>query len=95
MTTPYEIKCAKCHIPIEGSEPEPQPHDILTCPSCGESDTLENVQREVGEYVASKASDALGDFLASAVRGNKYMTYEKGPREHRSYRFIVDYRPEF
>lgn len=94
MTTTYDIKCAKCNVSINGPA-DAEPQTLVSCPVCGISDTRENVEREVADYVASKASDALTANLERIARNSKFMTFTSGSPDHRSYRFIVDYRPEF
>ncbi|MDP1837770.1 MAG: hypothetical protein Q8N31_06095 [Reyranella sp.] len=91
--TIHDVKCAKCNVPIEGPV-DAKPESAVSCPVCGISDTLENVNREAAEYVTSKAADALSDKLAGVARGSKFMTYKQGPRNHKIYRFVVDYSPD-
>lgn len=91
--TVHAITCAKCDEPIKGLV-DAKPETVLACSSCGVSDTKENIEREVADYVASKASDAISDKLKGIASGHKWMTYEQGARDHKVYRFVVDYRPE-
>ncbi len=88
----HTIKCAKCNVPVE-KQPSAQAEDIVGCPICGVSDTQENVVREAGDYATSKVSSALDSMLEGFASGSESMTYQKGPRDHKSYRFIVDYEP--
>lgn len=90
MTTTHTIKCAKCNVPVERSS-DAQANGNVSCPVCGVSDTRENVEREVAEYVTSKASEALSASMERAARGSKFITYKKGPSDDKTYRFIVDY----
>lgn len=93
MTETYQVKCAKCRVPIEIGSND---HGVATgrCPSCGISDTKENIEREAADYAFSKAKDALDSRLSDMARGSKYMTYTKGPRHQKSYRFVVDFKPQ-
>lgn len=90
-TTTHQAKCARCNVPLESSVPDPQPDDHVACPICGEGDTLENVGREISEYLASKASDEIGSMLENAFRGSEAFTVEKKPGPQKRYRFIIDY----
>lgn len=92
MTTTYEIKCAKCDVPVElVTEANAK---IARCSVCGMSDTQENAVREAGDYVTDQVAKGLDDMLAGIARGSKMMKHTPGSRDHRTYRFIVDYRPE-
>ena len=91
MTT-YEVKCATCNVPLQGPA-DPQPHDTLSCPTCGQGDILENVNREIGEYVTEKATSALGIMMADTFRNSSSIKVTKNYQPKGSYRFIVDYEP--
>jgi hypothetical protein len=78
----YIPLCARCKEPLEivaDSEPE-----ALVCPTCGEVDTVENVTREVGEYITEKM---FSDMLRNAAQGSSALTFTEGPK--RAYRFIA------
>ncbi len=92
MTENYTIKCAKCDVSVEVTTKNGT--EMACCPVCGLSDTKENAYREVKEYVTRQAADALSASMQRIARGSKFMTYKQGPRDHKVYRFIVDYRPE-
>jgi hypothetical protein len=49
------------------------------------------VEREVADYVTRQASDALDAKLKGIAGSSKWMTYEQGARDHKVYRFVVDY----
>jgi transposase len=54
------ILCGKCHVPVEGRVDE-DGNRTVTCPNCGEHDTLENAAREAVKKVASETlRNALG-----------------------------------
>jgi hypothetical protein len=89
----HQAKCARCNVPLEGSIPDLQPNDRVACPTCGEGDTLENVTREIGEYVASKMSDKIGSMFEDAFRGSQVFTVEKKLGPQKRYRFVIDYEP--
>jgi uncharacterized Zn finger protein (UPF0148 family) len=92
MSTTYEIKCAKCKVPVKGPV-DAKAETTVSCPVCGISDTLENVEREAADYVARQAVDALDAQMKGIASQSKWMTYEQGPRDNKVYRFVVDYRP--
>lgn len=93
MTTTHQIKCAKCNVPIEGPS-DAKADSMVSCPVCGSSDTKENVEREAADYVTRQAADALDAKMRGIASAHKWMTYEQGTRDHKAYRFVVDYRPE-
>lgn len=92
MSTIHDIKCAKCDEPIKAPV-DAKPETVLSCAICGVSDTKENIEREVADYVASKVSGALDDMLGGIASRSKWMTYKAGSRDNKTYRFVVDYRP--
>ena len=92
MTTTYQAKCARCDVPL-GGDADAGPHTVFSCPRCGISDTFENIEREIGEYIAEKVSDSLDKMFEDAARGNPSLKYKKDYRPHKTYRFVVDYKP--
>ncbi len=58
--------------------------------SCGQGDTLENVQREVADYVQQKTADMIGSTIDRAFRGSKNVKVSKPSRQPRRYRFYID-----
>jgi hypothetical protein len=91
MTT-HTVKCAKCDLALQGPA-DPQSHDVLSCPRSGEGDTLENVTREVGEYIAEKAAAALDATMTQATRGSDFIKITSRYRPPKSHRFVVDFEP--
>jgi hypothetical protein len=78
----YTPLCARCKEPLEvvaDSDPE-----AVACPTCGEGDTVENVTREVGEYITEKM---FSDMLRDAAEKSSALTFTEGPK--RAYRFIT------
>lgn len=90
MTDSMKFKCAKCNVPLQGSGVEPKAGDIISCPACGESDTLENVLSEVGEYMRDHFASKLATDFRKAARGSKFLKFREGHRPKKVYRFIVD-----
>lgn len=90
MPETKDIKCATCNVALQGNVAEPKPDDVVTCPSCGASDTRENVMREIGEYARDKASDFIARGFKNATRGSKHLTFKEKLRPKKVYRFIVD-----
>ncbi len=83
------IKCAKCNVPLQGSA-DPKSEGVFSCPSCGASDTLENIQREIGEYAAEKTAEFLSGNWRELARNNKFLKVTEHPRPKKLYRFVVD-----
>jgi hypothetical protein len=78
-----QVKCAKHNVPLEGPT-NPESESVFSCPICGESDNLENIEREIAEYVESKMAAKI-----NVMFGND----SDEPRPQRVYRFIIDYEP--
>lgn len=83
------VLCGACYVPLEGIA-NGESQDRFTCPSCGHSDTRENVLREVGEYAKEMAAQHLEKTMADAARGSKFLKFKPAYRPQRVYRFIVD-----
>jgi hypothetical protein len=75
------ILCGKCHVtPERGFERDGQ--IWARCSTCGQEDTVADIQREAMEYLVHKSvRDALSGFSGGAIT-------VKGPPE-REYRWIT------
>lgn len=89
MTTTHKILCGSCKTDLKGPS-DPKPDDVITCPTCGNGDTFENVLREAKEYIANGFSKSLGDMLAKSTRNSKFVKFKSQRAPQRSYRFVVD-----
>ena len=85
----HSVKCAKCNLELEGPA-DPKPEDIVSCPGCGVSDTLENVTSEVGKYVAEKMAESISATISDTFRGDEFIKITSDYRSKGSHRFIVD-----
>jgi hypothetical protein len=83
------IKCARCKVAVE-TVTKPNCESIVTCPRCGLSDKLKNVEREVADFAAEHVAQQLDAAFKGIARRNKALTYTAGSRTKRRYRFIVD-----
>jgi hypothetical protein len=70
--TDMVIACGRCQAPLTKAATS-QSAFTLACPICGESDTFDNIRREVDEFRLEQSAHMLGDTL--------------GPQ--RNYRFIA------
>ena len=59
----HTVLCARCNVPLEGGA-DANGSDILSCPACGQHDTVDNVTSEVGKYLAEKM---FADMLRSVT----------------------------
>jgi hypothetical protein len=84
-----QFKCARCDCALEGP-PNPQPHDRVACPTCGEGDTFENVMREAQVSMQEQLAQHFGKALIDGARGSKHVkvTYDFKPKG--GHRFVVD-----
>jgi hypothetical protein len=70
MSDKYPVLCGKCHVsPERGFEREGQ--IWAACPVCGQEDTIEDIQREAGEYFTDRGLRILFTGLKSDVVGVK------------------------
>lgn len=83
------VQCGLCKVPLKAPV-EPKAEDVIICPECGDSDTYENVLREVRDYVEEQAAQHLEKALASGVKGSDMLKFTPTVRPKRTYRFIVD-----
>lgn len=82
-----EALCAKCHVPPEPVT-KPDSEGRFACPTCGESDTAENILREVKQHVVELASRNLQEQARGIARGSKFIKFEGDPIPKGEYRFI-------
>lgn len=80
--------CGRCKMPLKGPSGS-QPDSRLSCLVCGESDTFENVQRIIGEFLKEYARDQIGDMLRDATSRSYSMTFKETPRPKGVYRFVA------
>jgi hypothetical protein len=82
------LACGQCKTPLDGPA-RPNAEDILACPGCGNSDTFENVQRIVGEFMKEHAAEQARDMLRGVARRSETFTFNEAPRPKGVYRFIA------
>lgn len=90
MANSSEIKCARHNVPLKGEVVDGQPKGAYSCPVCGVGDTYQNIVREIGEYMVEKAADEISAGFERAARGSDILTFKKGRRPKKVYRFVVD-----
>jgi hypothetical protein len=84
-----DVKCAKCNVALKGPA-DPKPQDAFSCPSCGVSDTFENVMFEVKQYAKDRVAQNLNAKLMDVAKNSKFIKITTNSSQHRNYRFIVD-----
>lgn len=90
MATTHTIKCAACNVPLQGEVIDGKPEGTFACPTCGVSDSHENIMREIGDYTRENMVHELSRTLERATRGSKFLTLKKRHRPKKVYRFIID-----
>lgn len=91
MTDIRDVKCAACNVPIQGPS-DSDPKAIFSCPSCGVSDTAENIVREVGEYVQEQGAEYLDSTFRDVARRNKSFKFTPARRQKKTYRFVIGWK---
>jgi hypothetical protein len=89
MTDVKQIKCARCQCGLKGPA-DPQPHDRIACPECGEGDTVERVMAEVGEYVQEQVAQSIHQSLTEGIGSSPNLKVTTDFRPKGGHRFIVD-----
>lgn len=75
------VLCGRCHVAVE-QRVNPDGQVMVVCPTCGQSDTLENAAREAGEYLTDKL---MRQGMAGLDMPGITITHPP----QRAYRFIV------
>ncbi len=88
--TIYPAKCAKCDLPLQGPA-NPQSHDMLSCPACGESDNLENVMREISDHARETAKNAISAVVDGTFWSKDLINGSMNQSRREVCRFMIDY----
>lgn len=73
------VLCGGCHVALE-DRANPDGQMMAVCPTCGESDTVENAVGEAGDYFADKvAREALAPFANIADSPFMKVTVTQSP----------------
>jgi ribosome-binding protein aMBF1 (putative translation factor) len=75
------VLCGSCHVGVE-QRVNPDGQMMVVCPTCGQSDTLENAAREAGEYLTDK-------LMREGMAGHKMPGITVTHPPQRNYRFIL------
>lgn len=99
MSTPYEqmalrepktkISCGLCKGDLEDFT-NADGQNSARCVSCGNSDTLDNIEGIIGEYMKEHLVKGMQSTLRKVARGSKVLTYKPGLTPKGGYRFIVN-----
>jgi hypothetical protein len=65
----YEAVCGLCDSDLEGPT-NPKLQDTLCCAGCGNSDTLENITRIVGEFITNSIKQPPSPSGGKAVKAS-------------------------
>ena len=83
----FVFACGHCKTPLKGPA-DPGPGSVFKCPSCGQTETFENVKRIVAEYLQVSARDKLGELLRAATSRSESVACG-APRLTDVYRFVA------
>ena len=89
MSDRKEVKCARCNCALQGPA-DPQPHDRLACPVCGEGDTVERVMAEVAEHLKEQMAQSFHNAIMGGARGSKYVKVTSDFVPKGGHRFVMD-----
>lgn len=89
MTT-KSFKHASCNGNLNITSLDPKPNDKVICAKCGLEVQYSVFKREIDEYLADQASEALSKSMREATRGLKGMTFKESHRPKRNHRFVVE-----
>jgi hypothetical protein len=81
------ILCGRCHVGVK-QRTDPNGQEMAFCPSCGETDTTENVIREASEYFTNETARKLMGPLEH-MRSTEFMKVTITRPPQRTYRFIL------
>jgi hypothetical protein len=80
------LMCARCRVGLKCCG-DSDSDAVVTCPICGESDTLENAIRESTEHFVD---EQVHQMLGNTLRVGGAIQYIPNQRADRIYRFIRD-----
>lgn len=86
--TTHQVLCNACKVapePVPDSNPE-----AWRCPSCGVSDSRENIIGEVKKHAIEVASRRLQDTARKAAGRSRFIKFEGKPIPKGVYRFVTD-----
>ena len=83
------VLCGKCRVPLRRSA---TPQDV-SCPSCGESDTLPNVRREVAAFKRYQAERKLERKMKTVTPARNFLKFAPREEPKRTFRFIPVINP--
>lgn len=83
------VLCGACHVAVKGPT-DPKPEDTFSCPSCGRTDSFENVMASVKAFVMEVSHRHLQESMRQAARGSKLIKFESKPVPKGDHAFIVD-----
>jgi len=78
------VKCARCRIPVEGSD------DTFSCPRCGVRDSCSGIGREIAEQLHEKRRRSLQDKVRNVLDGMKANRVTTRSITGQPYRFIYE-----
>lgn len=88
MTNQQNALCGRCKVELEVVANDDG--ELGRCPQCGNSDTLDNIMRIVGDYALEHAAKGIDDIIGGMAKGNKAFKYTPNVRPKTPYRFIIN-----
>jgi hypothetical protein len=87
MSETKTVLCGRCHIAVE-ERANSDGQVMAVCPTCGESDTVENAVGEAADYLTDKiAREAMAPF--ENMPSTNFMKVMVTHSPQRTYRFIL------
>ena len=83
------ILCSKCNVGVEGAT-EPDAQATYTCPSCGHSDTYENVMASVTAFSEELMAEHFNKMMVDTFRNSKVIKVTGQPDAKGLHPFITD-----
>jgi hypothetical protein len=85
---PVVFACGCCKTPVRAMA-DPKLEIILACPTCGLADSLDNIEREVAEFLQEDLAKAFDDMRRGVAGGGCAFTFDETPHTSRVHRFIA------
>ncbi len=89
MTEQKQVLCASCKCALQGPA-NPQLSDMLVCPICGNGDTVDVVNAEVGNYIQEQMSQAIHKAFTNGIGTTRSFKVTSDFQPKGGHRFIVD-----
>jgi len=92
-TTTLTIVCGNCRTPV-GAPEDAAPHDQVSCTTCGQTDTVEDVYASAKASVIQDVRGQVTDTLRDIAGRSKFISFKPGGTSTEQFRWVCEERGE-